>query len=384
MYAAQENLELLAPSSSCPVKNRHLKHHFTGYDPRSGEFGLSSRLRFQFPRSADAQVVDESHNASASETSATSIPRAVNANSGKERESSDMLAQNLLLHLLGAMKLSFCASRNRSLPVHLLPDTFPRLRSITQYSIRNSDGKKHIYNLHINRRMVMLILCHADLDPLQPVLSLASLMVLLRTAETSDEARNIECLIHDIHSAHNRSAVSKAMRLANLEISQKNPSGALQLLSKVALLDPSYGIAQTKMSALHHNGGKYKEAIYWAQQALRRDPSQYYAYRPLAVSQEQLGGGKMLLAYLRRAHSITNRYEYCVSGTERELDAEVSVRRGLQLYPWQSYMSTVLQSLRSKQYTKAVARLLKDAQGASSPPAESSSQDIGPTTEGVK
>jgi hypothetical protein len=47
-----------------------------------------------------------------------------------------------------------------------------------------------------------------------------------------------------------------------------------------------------------------------------------------------------------------------VAGCER--DAELSVRRGLDLYPWQSYMSTVLQSLRKKQFAKQAERAMTE------------------------
>ena len=58
---------------------------------------------------------------------------------------------------------------------------------------------------------------------------------------------------------------------------------------------------------------------------------------------------------------LSTKFNVLVAGCE--LDAEMSVRRGLQLHPWQSYMATVLQSLRRKQFAKqaeqAVAAMLK-------------------------
>lgn len=49
--------------------------------------------------------------------------------------------------------------------------------------------------------------------------------------------------------------------------------------------------------------------------------------------------------------------------TDSEVDAELSVRKGLQMHPWQSNMSTMLQLLRRKRYAKkatlAVRNLLK-------------------------
>lgn len=44
-----------------------------------------------------------------------------------------------------------------------------------------------------------------------------------------------------------------------------------------------------------------------------------------------------------------------------ELDAEMSIRKGLAIHPWQSYMSTVLQSLRRKQFAKQAERAVADS-----------------------
>jgi tetratricopeptide (TPR) repeat protein len=121
---------------------------------------------------------------------------------------------------------------------------------------------------------------------------MSDLLLLLRTAETTDEAKNIDSLINDIQSAHDSSIVSKAMRLANLNIIRGKSTEALSILNKVALLDPRFSYALTLLSALHHNRREYKDSVMWAQFAIKRDPSQYNAYRPLAVSQEHLVGGK--------------------------------------------------------------------------------------------
>jgi len=134
MYAAQENLQLVAPSSSCPVKNRFIKKEFGGYNSVSGEFVLNSaKARFQFPRAVASPVPVE-----ASTGNSAASPRSVEMHAG------DVIAQNLLLHLLGAMKRSFYASRARSLPTLILPDeygSFPRLRNFTKFNISRVNGK---------------------------------------------------------------------------------------------------------------------------------------------------------------------------------------------------------------------------------------------------
>ena len=133
---------------------------------------------------------------------------------------------------------------------------------------------------------------YVDLE--HPVLNLSNLLLLLRTAETTDEAKNIDSLVNDIQSAHDSGIVCKAMRLANLSIVRGKSAEALTILNKVALLDPRFSYAHTLLSALHHNRRAYKDSIWWAQLAIKRDPSQYNAYRPLAVSQEHLVGGEWM------------------------------------------------------------------------------------------
>lgn len=294
MYAAQENLQLVAPSSSCPVKNRHIKKYFGHYDTASGEFVLNgSKIRFQFPRAVVAPPVEATNGS----TKEASKPNPSNSTRAAELHVSDTVAQNLLLHLLGALKRSFYASRVRSLPALMLPDAFPRLRSITQFNMPHANGISlqnllSRYNCSFFFTIFFYSFMNVGSDSEHPVLSLSSLLVLLRTAETSDEAKNIDSLISDIQSAHERGIVCKAMRLANLSIVRSKHTEALALLNKVAMLDPRYGAAHTLLSALHHNRRAYKDSVWWAQLAIKRDPSQHCAFRPLAVSQEQLVGGE--------------------------------------------------------------------------------------------
>lgn len=114
-------------------------------------------------------------------------------------------------------------------------------------------------------------------------------MVLLRTAETTTEAKNVDLLISDIHGAHDSSDICKALRLANLSIIRKKPEEeAINLLKKVILMDTRFSVAHTLLSALHHNRNAYKESIWWAKEAIKQDPTQFNAYRPMAVSQEHL------------------------------------------------------------------------------------------------
>lgn len=128
LYAAQENLQLMTPSSSCPVRNRYIKSYFGGYNATSGEFDLKgSKLRFQFPRALASPPMTEG-------TVNNSIPPPQQVN---ELHAGDAVAQNLLLHLLAAMKRSFNESRIGGVN-HQLIDNFPRLRKINKLS---SSGK---------------------------------------------------------------------------------------------------------------------------------------------------------------------------------------------------------------------------------------------------